>query len=174
MNHQPHPIRIREGAPDDAEFFLEVEEQTTWENLPPDKARRMPREQLRAKLLETHGLLLECPGNIFFIAENSTTGDRAGLLWLGPRHNLLTGEHEAWIYNVTVVPQCRGCGVAKMLMAHAEEYARTQGYNVIGLSVAVHNEIARGLYQRLAYSESNILMRKSLVEATTDFQGNAA
>lgn len=163
MNHQPHSIFVREGTTDDAEFFLEMEEQTTWESLPPDKARETKREQLREKLLETHGLLLECPGNIFFIAQNAQSGERAGLLWLGPRHNLLTGEHEAWIYNVTVVPQCRGCGVAKKLMAHAEEHARAQGYGVIGLSVAVHNEVARGLYQRMEYSESNILMRKPLV-----------
>jgi len=99
MNHQPHSIFIREGTSDDAEFFLEVEEQTTWENLPGDKACEMKREQLRENLLETHGLLMECPGNIFFIAENATTGERTGLLWLGPRHNLITGEHEAWIYS---------------------------------------------------------------------------
>jgi ribosomal protein S18 acetylase RimI-like enzyme len=165
MNHQPHSIHIREGTSDDAAFFLEMEEQTTWESLPPDKASAMKREQLREKLLETHGLLLECPGNVFFIAENEQTNERAGLLWLGPRHNLITGEHEAWIYNVTVVPQCRGCGVAKKMMAHAEDYARAQGYSVIGLSVAVHNNVARGLYQRLEYSESNILMRKALVVA---------
>ena len=143
--HQAHSIFIREGTSDDAEFFLEMEEQTTWESLPPDKARGMQREHLREKLLETHGLLLECPGNVFFIAENAATGERAGLLWLGPRHNLITGEHEAWIYNVSVVPRCRGCGIAKKLMAYAEEYARTQGYGVIGLSVAVHNDVARSL-----------------------------
>lgn len=171
MNHQPHSILIREGTEDDAEFFLEMEEQTTWESLPDDKKRDTPREKLRETLLETHGLLLECPGNVFFIAENAESGERAGLLWLGPRHNLLTGEHEAWIYNVTVVPECRGCGVAKKLMARAEEYARAQGYNIIGLSVAVHNEIARSLYQRLEYTESNILMRKPLATAQAAIEG---
>lgn len=175
--HRPHSIGIRPGTPKNAEFFFLMDEQTTWESLPADKALAMRREDLRASLMETHGLLLSCPGNIFFIAENieseaqsehadererARSGERAGLLWLGPRHNLVTGEHEAWIYNVTVVPQCRGCGVAKKLMAHAENYARENGYQVIGLSVAVHNEIARGLYQRMEYAESNILMRKPL------------
>ena len=162
MNHQPHPISIREGTAEDAEFFLEMEVQTTWESLPLAKRAEMSRPDLRASLLETHGLLLSCAGNIFFIAQNEITRERAGLLWLGPRHNLLSGEHEAWIYNVTVVPECRGCGVGKSLMAHAESYAREQGYAVIGLSVAVHNEVARGLYQRLDYREDNILMRKPL------------
>lgn len=181
LNHHPHAVRIRPGTPEDAEFFFLMEEQTTWESLPADKARAMRREDLRASLMETHGLLLSCPGNIFFIAENieseaqgeaqsehaderesTRAGERAGLLWLGPRHNLLTGEHEAWIYNVTVVPPCRGCGVAKKLMAHAENYAREQGYQIIGLSVAVHNQTARSLYQRLQYAESNIQMRKPL------------
>jgi ribosomal protein S18 acetylase RimI-like enzyme len=152
-------IRIREGSADDAEFFLAVEEQTTWESLPPDK-RDLPRETLRERLLETHGLLLSCAGNVFFIAE--VGGERAGLLWFGPRHNAITGEHEGWIYNVTVLEGFRGLGIAKKLLLHAENYAREQGYEVIGLSVAVHNEIARELYRRCEYSESNILMRKVL------------
>lgn len=157
-------VIIRRGTETDAEFFLEIEEQTTWENLPLD-ARDMKREVLREKLLETHGLLLSCPGNVFFIAEvlheNAQT-QRAGLLWFGPRHNAITGNHDGWIYNVTVLPDFRGCGLAKELMAHAEAHAKREGYSVIGLSVATHNEIARELYAKSGYQPSNILMRKNL------------
>jgi len=163
-----HLVLIRRGDERDAEFFLEIEEQTTWENLPPD-ARQMPREALREKLLETHGLLLSCPGNVFFIAEimdekkdGNSQPLRAGLLWFGPCHNAITGDHDGWIYNVTVLPEFRGCGLAKKLMAHAEVHARQEGYSVIGLSVATHNEIARELYIKSGYEPSNILMRKSL------------
>lgn len=157
MNFNNCNIRI--GDESDAEFFFALEEQTTWESLPTDK-REMAREELRERLLETHGLLLSCPGNVFFIAEHD--GERAGLLWFGPRHNTVTGEHEGWIYNVTVVPDARGKGIAKCLMAHAEDYARANGFRVIGLAVAVHNDSARALYEKLDYQQCNILMRKPL------------
>ena len=62
-----HILRIREGTPEDADFFFEIEEQLTWENLPPDCAT-MSRAEMREKLKVTHGLLLSCPGNVFFIA----------------------------------------------------------------------------------------------------------
>ena len=152
-------IEIRTGDESDAEFFFALEEQTTWESLPTDR-REMRREELRERLLETHGLLLSCPGNVFFIARNEE--ERVGLLWFGPRHNGITGEHEGWIYNVTVVPGARGQGIARKLMAHAETHARESGYRVIGLAVATHNDGARALYERLDYQECNILMRKPL------------
>lgn len=156
-----HNLLIREGTCDDAAFFFEVELQTTWENLPPD-CQGMNREELREKLRATHGLLLSCPGNVFFIACDGGSGEKLGLLWFGPRHNSISGEHEGWIYNVTTLPEHRGCGVARRLIVHAEDYARAQGYRVIGLSVAVHNEAARSLYQTLDFEQSNILMRKPL------------
>lgn len=158
-----HNLSIREGTPDDAAFFFEIEEQTTWENLPLDCAQ-MSRETLRETLRETHGLLLACAGNVFFIACDQSSGERLGLLWFGPRHNPISGEHEGWIYNVTTLPQHRGCGVAKKLMQHAENYASAQGYRVIGLAVATHNEAALSLYQNLDFRQSNILMRKPLAK----------
>jgi len=159
-----HNLSIREGTSDDAAFFFEIEEQTTWENLPLDCAG-MSRGELRDSLRQTHGLLLSCPGNIFFIACDAESGEKLGLLWFGPRHNSISGEHEGWIYNVTTLPAHRGCGIAKKLMQHAEDYAISQGYRVIGLAVATHNEAALSLYQRLDFQQSNILMRKPLAPA---------
>ncbi len=61
----------------------------------------MSREKLRA----THGLLLLCPGNIFFIVCDAQSDEKLGLLWFGPRHNGVTGDHEGWIYNVTTLSE---------------------------------------------------------------------
>ena len=155
---------IRESTDADAEFFLRVDEQTTWENPPPDVVRVMGREQLREKLLQTHALLLSSPGHIFFIAQKGN--ERAGLLWFGPRHNLITGEDEGWIYNVTVLPSYRRRGIAKKLLRHAEDYARKQGFSAIGLCVGTHNQNARRLYGSLNYQESNLLLRKPLATDT--------
>ena len=155
-------VKIREGTDADMVFFRELEMQTTWENLPPEDCQRLTREQVWDALDETHELLLARPGNVLFIAE--VDGERAGLLWFGPNRNLVTGEEEGWIYNVTVLPGHRGRGIGRLLMEHAEAYARTQGYVIIGLMVAVHNQTARELYRRLQYTDSNILMRKRLAD----------
>jgi ribosomal protein S18 acetylase RimI-like enzyme len=153
-------VRIRLSTDADDPFFRDLEMETTWENLPSEDCRRLDREQVGQALEETHAILLARPSNVIFIAE--VDRERAGLLWFGPNRNLVTGEEEGWIYNVTVMPAYRGRGLGRMLMQHAESYAREQGYAVIGLMVAVHNSVARALYHRLDYQESNILMRKQL------------
>jgi ribosomal protein S18 acetylase RimI-like enzyme len=153
-------VRIRPGTDADQEFFRDLELQTTWENLPPDDCARLDREQVELALDETHAILLARPGNEIFVAE--VAGERAGLLWFGPNRNLVTGEDEGWIYNVTVLPAYRGRGIGRKLIEHAEKYANEQGYAVIGLMVAVHNTAAKALYHRLEYQDSNVLMRKRL------------
>lgn len=159
-------VRIRRATDADDAFFRELEMQTTWENLPPEDCRRLEREQVWEALDETHALLLARPGNVIFIAE--VDGERAGLLWFGPNRNLVTGEEEGWIYNVTVLPSYRGQGVGRRLMQHAESHAGEQGYAMIGLMVAVHNTAARELYHRLNYRDSNTLMRKQLAAPAED------
>jgi ribosomal protein S18 acetylase RimI-like enzyme len=157
-------VLIREGSDSDAEFFFDMEERTTWESLPRSCGTNWDREIMREALCATHRLMLHVPGNTFFIAEvECETGrERAGLLWFGPRRNLITGEDEGWIFNITVEPQFRGYGLAKLLIRHAEEYALRLGYRVVGLSVATHNSVARGLYDALGYSEHTLTLRKPL------------
>lgn len=156
VQHQIATIRL--GTDEDAEFFFDLEEQTTWDNLPCACGTPWDRDQIRESLCATHRAMLDLPGNILFIAE--ADGVRAGMLWFGNRRNLITGEDEGWVYNVTVLPHFRRRGIARILLHHVEEYARAEGYRVLGLSVAVHNEQAQRLYQEIGYEESNVLMRK--------------
>ena len=161
-----HEIIIEQGGEADVQWFLELDEQTSWDSLPTSQRAQLCRETWRESLQQTNGLMLSCEGNVFFIARDQRTQTRLGMLWFGPRHNALSGEHEGWIYSVCVSPQHRNCGVGKRLIAHAEDYARDQGFEVIGLSVASHNGVARELYERLEYSQSNVLMRKNLASVT--------
>lgn len=156
-------VTIRVATDEDAAFFFQLELQTTWENLPRSGGLPWKRDAVREALCATHHVLLQMPGNAFFIAE--VDGVRAGLLWFGIKHNHISGQEEGWIYNVTVCEPFRGRGIAKRLLARAEEFARTQGHTTIGLSVAVHNHIAQELYQTAGYETSNLILRKCLNEA---------
>jgi GNAT superfamily N-acetyltransferase len=156
-----HEIEIIVGDESHEEFFFQLEAETTWDSLPLDK-RNISRDEFHERLKQTHHEMLALPGHVIFIAVDKNTGDKMGLLWFGPRFNALSCEEEAWIYNLTVLSEYRGRGVGKILMRHAETHAQSQNYDSIGLMVSSHNLGARSLYEKMEYSESNILMRKVL------------
>jgi len=66
------------------------------------------------------------------------------------------GDAEADILTVGVVPEHRGKGIAKALMAQITEWAKAQGTTAMMLEVKVDNSEAIGLYESLGYSKLNI------------------
>ena len=66
------------------------------------------------------------------------------------------GEAEADILTVGVVPELRGRGIAKALMAQITDWAKSQGTTAMMLEVKVDNVEAIGLYQSLGYSQLNV------------------
>ena len=78
------------------------------------------------------------------------------------------GNAEADILTVGVVPEHRGKGIAKALMALITEWAKAQGTTAMMLEVKVDNSEAIGLYESLGYSKLNI--RKDYFGAGLDAQ----
>lgn len=152
---------IRPATAEDAEFFFALDEQTTWESLPRDR-RKQGRADFSARLRRTLETMLDQPGHVVFIACDPHSGEKLGLLWFGPRFNPVSGEDEAWIYNLTVLEAHQKRGVGKLLLQHAEAHAQAVGFEVVGLVVASHNSRARSVYESAGYHESNVLMRKAL------------
>ena len=66
------------------------------------------------------------------------------------------GGAEADVLTVGVVPEQRGKGVARHLMALVTEWAGQQGSTAMMLEVKVDNLEAIGLYESLGYSKLNI------------------
>ena len=78
------------------------------------------------------------------------------------------GAVEADILTVGVVPEHRGKGVAKELMALITDWAKDQGSTAMMLEVKTDNREAIGLYESLGYSTLNI--RKDYFGAGLDAQ----
>ena len=78
------------------------------------------------------------------------------------------GHAEADILTVGVVPQHRGKGVAKALMALITEWAKGQGSIAMMLEVKIDNPEAIGLYESLGYTKLNV--RKDYFGAGLDAQ----
>jgi ribosomal protein S18 acetylase RimI-like enzyme len=68
----------------------------------------------------------------------------------------------AWIHDIYVKPEHRGAGVASLLMAEAERFARGEGAHVLRLGVLDGNERARRFYGRHGFREYTHVLTKRL------------
>jgi len=88
-------------------------------------------------------------------------GERVADLWVAERDG-----HEAarvlWVYAVEVDDRYRGRGYGRAAMVFAEQEAERRGLAGVALNVFGGNEVARGLYRSLGYSEVGVYMQKQL------------
>lgn len=82
---------------------------------------------------------------------------KIGMIWLA-RKTRETG----FIYDINIWEGVQGKGYGKQAMKEVEVIAKEIGLKMIGLHVFGHNKVARHLYEKLGYVETNINMRKSL------------
>jgi ribosomal protein S18 acetylase RimI-like enzyme len=93
----------------------------------------------------------------------SSEGQRVGELWIGPYAD---DPQRWWVWNVEIDEAHRGTGLGRKAMLLAENLAKANGANSIGLNVFAQNRVARNLYQSLGYEESSVQMRKALFPTT--------
>jgi ribosomal protein S18 acetylase RimI-like enzyme len=77
-------------------------------------------------------------------------------------HSVFTGEQAGYVSTVVVTAAAAGAGVGRLLMRHAEEWARQQGCRVMTLEVFGQNAAARAVYERLGYQEQTLKLAKQL------------
>ena len=63
--------------------------------------------------------------------------------------------HRGWLYYLAVAPSHRGCGLARLLVAAAEEWLRGRGVPKVQLMVRTGND-AVGFYAALGYEPSDV------------------
>ncbi len=74
----------------------------------------------------------------------------------------------AWIHDIFVKPAHRRRGVARMLMAEAERFARSQGARSLRLGVLDRNEDARVFYTGRGFREYTHVLTKTLDQGSGD------
>lgn len=84
-------------------------------------------------------------------------GKVVGVIWLTQK-----SEKVGFIYDIYIVEKYQGFGYGKEAMKQIENVGKTLGMNKIGLHVFGHNKVARGLYEKLGYQTTNVLMEKEI------------
>ncbi len=100
-------------------------------------------------------------GSELYVAADEE-GNLLGYILLGIAPDFYTGESRAYAYTMVVNKETEGKGVGKILMKHAEDWAREKGYKHIALSVLAKNTRALSLYQKAGYQPEAISLVKFL------------
>lgn len=86
-------------------------------------------------------------------------GEHVGILWVGPREGQ-PGKLFIWDIEIESTARGRGFGQAALEALHA--WAGEHGYDRVGLHVFGNNAVARRLYLRTGYVETDVMMEKRL------------
>ena len=112
---------------------------------------------------ETQRLLpqgVDTPGVQILMAE-TPDGETVGFVWLALERQPGAGGG-AWIYDIEILPECRGRGFGRALLAAAESEAAAHGVDSVGLNVFGSNQVARNLYESAGYTISSMQLQKQL------------
>ena len=107
--------------------------------------------------------VFEQPGEstVLLIAERGPA-EPLGCLFATTEPDFFTGRLGAHIEVVAVTAEAEGRGIARMLLAAGEDWARKRRYDHVTLNVFVANARARAVYESLGYSPETIRYRKAL------------
>ncbi|MGR3762886.1 GNAT family N-acetyltransferase [Rossellomorea sp. NS-SX7] len=83
--------------------------------------------------------------------------EHAGIIWLAKK-----SPEKAFIYDIRILEEHQGKGYGKDTMNEIEKEAKQMDINKIGLHVFGHNKVARGLYEKIGYTTTNIVMEKEI------------
>jgi ribosomal protein S18 acetylase RimI-like enzyme len=103
------------------------------------------------------------PGHYLYTLQVPDPPTRVGLVWFQAGASGRPGEPpRAFVYDLLVQPERRGQGYGEAAMRLVEVEVLRLGFSSVSLHVFGHNTVARGLYEKLGYVATNVLMKKSL------------
>ncbi len=101
---------------------------------------------------------LETPAMLLLIGESDADGV-VGTAWVATAQPERVG---AWLYDIEVVPEQRGKGYGRGLLAALERHLASFGVESLGLNVFGYNPVARELYDSSGYEVTSQNMAKTL------------
>ncbi|MEJ2119247.1 MAG: GNAT family N-acetyltransferase [Alphaproteobacteria bacterium] len=155
------PVIVRVATPKDAPAIIALQrtiaEETSFMLLEPHEVPAKP------KGLAAHLNDIETRANTaWFVAESGPESSRAVVGYLGADGGRLERNRASARIFLGVIRDYWGRGVGRALFEAVEDWARAQGIRRLDLTVQVHNERGRALYEKLGYAVEGT-MRESLV-----------
>jgi len=153
---------VRYARPDDRPFITTLGESSSAETTSPQRPA-----PAHATALAFRKLLAYCDehaANVTLVGE--VDGARAGIsIVVFDVLDDVTQREQAFVAYMAVAREHRRRGVARALLAAAEEEARRRGMSHISLMVTEASEPARSLYAQAGFTDERVLMTKAIGRA---------
>ena len=156
MNAQ---IALRRGGASDRAFVLDLGKRTTIDSM--SAMRTAPAAFVEASYEHLVAFAFGS-SHVLVIAETDLAGPVGFVLMLDDLPDEVTGLPQGFVAYMAVEPDARRHGVAKHLLAAAEEAARAKRLPFVALMVTEDNAAARELYAQAGYVTERRLMCKAL------------
>ena len=139
---------------------LEAADRQVWVGL---YGALFPQSSYRACLAEIDRVLAD-PVSFAFVAERDGAAIGFAEMCLRPYANGCASKPVAFLEGIYVIPKARGRGVAARLLAHVEDFARSQGHRELGSDVLQGNADGLAFHGAAGFEETErvIYFRKSL------------
>ena len=103
---------------------------------------------------------------VTLIAETAD-GGKLGYVHAEASTDLVTLEPCGYVTVLALTQEAEGQGIAARLMSGVEDWARDQGFRLLGLDVFANNRRARSFYAKLGYEEDSLRLTKPLAKPLT-------
>lgn len=150
-------MKVRPAVAEDGAFILDLAERLIEFGDVPGRDRAAMLARDRSVLAAA---LTGNASTIFVAADDD--GRSLGFIHLTTADDYYDARETAHVADLVVSRAAAGRGVGSALMAHAEEWARAQGFAMLTLNVFTANRRARDLYARLGFAEEWIRCLKRL------------
>jgi ribosomal protein S18 acetylase RimI-like enzyme len=155
--------QIRKAKEEDLQAVIELAVEAIEHSL--SNLRQVPKtlvRELRRKDLQSLYQLIKLPHVGIFVAEDPQQKFLGHVIVLSDQIEAPTGESQGWIFDLSVIPEYWGAGLAQKLMETAENFIKERGLKYIGLSVTSANHRAVRFYEKQDYKEERKRMIKVL------------
>ena len=155
----PEPIALRAGGANDRAFVLDLGRRTAIDSV--SATRDAPLAMVEFSYERLVDFVFD-RSYVLVIAENALEGPRGFLMMLDDMPDEVSGLPQGFVAYMAVEPDARRQGVAKRLLAAAEDAARVRGLPFMALMVTEENAAARELYAQAGYATERRLLCKPL------------
>jgi GNAT superfamily N-acetyltransferase len=152
-------VRVREATPSDTDFLFALSPRLsgvprpTWHSLD-------AMEQFQSRFMAA--TLHNAAENSRTLIAISETDVRLGYIHMKPGNDGVTDEACGYVAILALTEEAEGQGIAKLLMHHAEGWAREKGYRFLSLDVFADNRRALDFYNRGGFRPESVRMVKPL------------
>lgn len=110
-------------------------------------------------LLEHYEKILITKNETVFLAE--VDENKVGFIHVSIRHDYVEGSNSSpvgYIEGIFVKPSFRGEHIAKKLVQHGEQWAKSQGCTQMGSDIEQENNISYEFHKNIGFTEANRLI----------------